>query len=436
MARKQKVERTPQQIAKRQKYQDLVTAMLRTKEGQEVLRNRDPEEPLTGPGGLIPQMVAPVIQEMLDAELDQFLGYGKYESPAYLGEKTNGSRNGSYNRKLKTMEDGEFSVRIPRDKDGNFKPTVVKPYKQITPDLEQKIISLYAMGTSTRDIMNFIYESYGFEISEGFVTKVTDKILDLAKEWQVRALKSVYPIIYLDAVHINCRDNSDSHKVVKKAVHIVLGYDIEGKKEILGQYISQGGEGAKFWLSVVQDLQNRGVKDVMIACVDGLTGFPEAINSVFSDTIVQRCVIHAIRNSLKYIPNKLAADFMEDLKPVYKADTRVEAEENLEILKNNWEEKYPMAVRVWTKNWEQLSTYFDWTKPIRKMIYTTNPIESFNSIIRKYTKNKRSFPNDDALRKVLYLAEQKATEKWDKAHSDWATVLNQFAIQFGDRLGL
>jgi transposase-like protein len=334
------------------------------------------------------------------------------------------------------MEDGEFNVRIPRDRDGNFKPTVVKPYKQITPDLEKKIISLYAMGTSTRDIMSFIYESYGFEISEGFVTKVTDKILDLAKEWQVRALKGVYPIIYLDAIHIYCRDNSDNHKVIKKAVYVVLGYDIEGKKEVLGQYISQGGEGAKFWLSVVQDLQNRGVKDVMIACVDGLNGFSEAINSVFPNTIVQRCVIHAIRTSLKYIPNKLAADFMEDLKPVYKADTRKEAEVNLEILKNNWEEKYPMAVRVWTKNWEQLSTYFDWTKPIRKMIYTTNPIESFNSIIRKYTNNRRSFPNDDALLKVLYLAEQKATEKWDKAHADWATVLNQFAIQFGDRLGL
>jgi transposase-like protein len=408
--------------------------MIQTEEAKAVLRARNPQgiEDLTGKDGLVAEMTRQILQECVNSEMDDHLGFKKHDSPAYVGLPAKGKRNGTYKRKLRSS-DGLVELEIPRDRDGKFKPKCVPHYKQVSSDLENKIMALYAVGTSTRDIQSFIYEQYGVEISDGFVSDVTDKILQMAKEWQTRVLQSVYPIVYLDAIHIFCRENS---KVIKKAVYVVLAYDLEGKKEVLGQYISSGSEGAKYWLSVIQDLKNRGVDDIFIACVDGLSGFSEAINAVFEKTIVQRCVIHAIRNSLKYIPNKFSADFMEDLKPVYKADTKKEAEQNLQILEDNWKEKYPMAVQVWTNNWKELSQYFDWTYAIRKMIYTTNAIESFNSIIRKYTKNRRSFTTDDSLLKVLYIATEKATEKWDKARSDWPTVLNQFAIVFEGRVSI
>lgn len=389
-------------------------------------------EDINGDNGILTKMFKPMIQEIINTEIDEYLGYEKHKSPAYKGKETKGKRNGTYTRHLRTS-DGLAELEIPRDRDGNFKPKVIPPYKQITKGFEQKIISLYATGLSTQDIVAFIRETYSVELSQGYISKVTERIISLAKQWQTRALQSIYPIIYLDAIHIYCFDQT-RQKVIKKAVYIVLGYDIEGKKDVLGFYISNGAEGAKYWLSVIQDIKNRGVNDVFISCVDGLSGFGEAINAIYPKAIVQRCVVHAIRNSLKYIPNKYSADFMEDLKAVYKADTRQEAEENLKNLENNWSKRYPMATNVWRDNWQELSQYFNWTKPIRKMIYTTNPIESFNSFIRKYTKNKRSFVSDDAMLKVLYLACQKATTKWGKSVANWPEVLNQFAIEFGDRL--
>ena len=322
---------------------------------------------------------------------------------------------------------------MPRDRKGAFNSTIVQPYKQVSTELEQKITSLYAFGTSTADIVGFLQDTYGVEVSTGFISQVTEKVLELAREWQARPLQTIYTIAYLDAIHIKCREQN---KVINKAVHIVMAYDRDGRKEILGHYISSGGEGAKFWLSVITDLKNRGVTDILIACVDGLTGFEQAIHSIFPHTTVQRCVVHAIRNSMAYIPHKLKSEFMEYLRPVYTATTIEEARANFTLLEERYSERYPMAINVWKNNWEALTHYFNYSSEIRHMMYTTNAIESYNSVLRKYTKNKRSFVNDEALQKVLYLATQKAEEHWDKCVPNWPTILNQFAIHFEGRISM
>lgn len=410
---------------------ELARALVATPEAQAMLTQSGAKrfEDLVGKDGLVAQMLKPVMQEMLEAEMTEHLGYPKHDVAGYL---TGNNRNGSYTRTLRTS-DGHVALDIPRDRNGSFTPKTVLPYKQVSSELEQKITYLYAIGTSTTDITEFIYETYGAEISEGFVSKVTNAVLEHAREWQSRPLQPVYALAYLDAIHIKCREDG---KVVNKAVHIVMAYDLEGKKDILGHYIASGGEGAKFWLSVITDLKNRGVQDILIACVDGLSGFEQAIASIFPKTTVQRCVVHAIRNSLAYIPHKLKDEFMADLKPVYTATSKLEAETALRDLETRWGEKYPMAVNIWKNNWEALSQYFAFSPEIRKMMYTTNPIESYNSVLRKYTKNKRSFVNDDALRKVLYLATQKAIEHWDKCVPNWPTILNQFAIHFEGRISM
>jgi putative transposase len=408
---------------------DLARALVSTPEAQAMLAQSGAKrfEDLIGRNGLVAQMLKPVMQEMLEAEMTEHLGYPKHDASGIL---SGNNRNGSYERTLRTS-DGHMTLDIPRDRAGAFQPKTVLPYKQVSSELEQKITYLYAIGTSTADIAEFIYETYGAEISEGFVSNVTNAVLAHAKEWQNRPLQPIYALAYLDAIHIKCREDG---KVINKAVHIIMAYDLDGRKDILGHYIASGGEGAKFWLSVITDLRNRGVQDILIACVDGLSGFEQAINSIFPKTTVQRCVVHAIRNSLAYIPHKLKDEFMVDLKPVYKAATKTEAETALRELADKWGEKYPMAVNVWQNNWEALSHYFAFSPEIRKMMYTTNPIESYNSVLRKYTKNKRSFVHDDALRKVLYLATQKAIEHWDKCVPNWPTILNQFAIHFEGRI--
>lgn len=408
---------------------DLAKALVATPEAQAMLAQSGAKrfEDLVGKDGLVAQMLRPVMQEMLEAEMTEHLGYPKHDPSGML---SGNNRNGSYQRTLRTS-DGHMSLDIPRDRAGTFEPRTVLPYKQVSSELEQKITYLYAIGTSTADIAEFIYETYGAEISEGFVSNVTNAVLVHAKEWQNRPLQPIYALAYLDAIHIKCREDG---KVVNKAVHIIMAYDLDGRKDILGHYIASGGEGAKFWLSVITDLRNRGVQDILIACVDGLSGFEQAIHSVFPKTTVQRCVVHAIRNALAYIPHKLKDEFMADLRPVYTAANKTEAETALRELAGKWGEKYPMAVAVWRNNWEALSHYFAFSPEIRRMMYTTNPIESYNSVLRKYTKNKRSFVNDDALRKVLYLATQKAIEHWDKCVPNWPTILNQFAIHFEGRI--
>lgn len=408
---------------------ELAKALIATPQAQAMINKSGARsfDDLIGKEGLVAQMLKPLMQEMLAAEMTEHLGYPKHDPTGYL---TGNSRNGSYQRTLRSS-DGKLALDIPRDRAGEFSPTIVTSYKQVSTELEQKIIALYAYGTSTKDITEFLLETYGVTISEGFVSQVTNAVLTLAKDWQARPLQAVYAIAYLDAIHIKCREEG---KVVNKAVHIVMAYDLEGRKDILGHYISSGGEGSKFWLSVITDLKNRGVQDLLLACVDGLSGFEQAIQSVFPQTTVQRCIVHAIRNSLAYIPHKLKSEFMEYLKPVYTATSKVEAEANLKLLKERYAEKYPMAVNIWQNNWEALSHYFSFSPEIRRMIYTTNAIESYNSVLRKYTKNKRSFMSNEALQKVLYLATQKASEHWDKCVPNWPTILNQFAIHFEGRI--
>lgn len=408
---------------------ELAKALVATPQAQAMLEQSNAKryEDLIGQDGLIAQMLKPLMQQMLEAEMTEHLGYPKHDTSGYL---SGNSRNGSYQRTLRGS-DGPFSLDIPRDRNGDFNSNVVPPYKQISSELEQKIISLYAFGTSTSDIVDWIGETYGFEVSAGFISKVTDKVLELAQQWQTRPLNNIYSIAYLDAIHIKCRENN---KVINKAVHIVMAYDLSGYKHILGHYISSGGEGAKFWLSVITDLKNRGVQDILIACIDGLSGFEQAIGSIFPKTIVQRCVVHAIRSSLAYVPHKLKSQFMEYLKPVYTASTIDEAQINFKQLEERFSQKYPMAINIWKNNWEALTQCFDFSPEIRKMIYTTNAIESYNSVLRKYTKNKRSFINNDALAKVLYLATQKAEERWTSCVPNWPTILNQFAIHFEGRL--
>ena len=409
------------------RYDELAAALVATPQVQAALNSVSSYDDLVGGDGLIARMLKPLMQELLDAEMTEHLGYPKHHPDGYL---TGNSRNGSYERNIRSS-DGNITLDMPRDRQGDFNSTVIQPYKQVSTELEQKITSLYAFGTSTADIVGFLKDTYGVEVSTGFISRVTEKVLELAREWQSRPLQAIYTIAYLDAIHIKCREQN---KVINKAVHIVMAYDQDGRKEILGHYISSGGEGSKFWLQVITDLKNRGVSDILIACVDGLSGFEQAIHSVFPQTTVQRCVVHAIRNSIAYIPHKLKSEFMEYLKPVYTANTIEEAKANFEILEDRFSEKYPMAVNVWKNNWEALTHYFNYSSEIRHMMYTTNAIESYNSVLRKYTKNKRSFVNDEALQKVLYLATQKAEEKWDKCVPNWPTILNQFAIHFEGRI--
>lgn len=409
---------------------ELMKALIATPEAQEILARSD----LTTYMDLFKrdnpasQMVGRLLQEMLNAEMTEHLGYPKHNPAGYL---SGNSRNGSYPRTLRTSQ-GPVELDMPRDRAGTFASTVVPPYRQISEELEETIIALYGFGTSTKDIVEFIAETYhGLEVSEGFVSTVTNSILDLAREWQSRPLAPVYAICYLDAIHVKAREEG---RVVTKAVHIIMGYDLEGHKDILGHYIASGAEGAKFWLSAITDLKNRGVQDILIAAVDGLSGFEQAIQAVFPHTVVQRCVVHAIRNSLAYIPHKYKDEFMADLRPVYTAATKLDAEAALRELEARWGEKYPMAIAVWRNNWEALTQYFDYSPEIRRMIYTTNPIESYNSVLRKFTKNKRSFVSDEALRKVLYLATQRASKHWDKCIPNWPTILNQLAIAFAGRI--
>lgn len=428
---KKPVNMTPAQLAEEADINNLMKALIATPEAKALLAKKQPKsiDDLTGGKGLITQLFKPLMQELLDAEMTEHLGYPKHDSAGYL---SGNSRNGSYSRTLRGSE-GKIQLDIPRDRNGEYSPRVITSYKQVSTDLEQKIIALYAFGTSTKDITEFLYDTYDINISEGFISQVTNAVLTLARDWQQRPLQAIYPIAYLDAIHVKCREGG---RVINKAVHVIMAYDITGRKDILGHYISSGSEGAKFWLSAITDLKNRGVKDIFIASVDGLAGFEQAIASVFPDTTVQRCIVHAIRSSLNYIPHKLKREFVKDLKLVYQASTKAKAEANLEILKNKWQDKYAMAVKVWTDNWDALSHYFTFSDEIRKMIYTTNPIESYNSVVRKYIKNKRSFVSDEALQKMLYLATQKASERWNKCTADWPTILNQFAIHFDGRLDM
>lgn len=382
-----------------------------------------------GRDGLIAKLIGPTMQEILNAEMDEHLGYGKYE---VKGRNSGNSRNGAYSRKLKTSS-GEIDVTVPRDRNSEFESNFLDKYSVCTNELERKILSMYSRGISTRDIHEEILDLYNVDISAGLVSNITDRVIPLVEEWRSRPLEKFYAIIYLDCIHVKLRRDG---KVANTAIYIILGIDLEGRKDILGTWTGKGGEGSNYWLKVISDLKNRGVQDVLIACVDGLKGFSEAIHAVYPETDIQKCIIHQIRNSLKYVSWKDKREFMKDLKLVYKASTREEAENALLELSNKWTDKYGLSVKTWEDNWDELSTYFDYTPQMRKIIYTTNIIEGYNRQIRKVIKSKGMFPTEKSVLKMFYLINDDITKKWTMPIRDWNQILNQLAIRFEGRCGL
>ncbi len=383
-------------------------------------------EDLMGKNGAIKKLIAKSLEQMLESELTEHLGYEKY-SP--VGKNSGNSRNGKTHKSLKN-DNGEIEITVPRDRNGNFDPVIVKKYEKTIGPIENKIISMYAKGMTTRDIQTHITELYGIDISPTLVSNITDKIVVLAEQWQSRPLEKIYPIVFFDAIHYKVRD--ESKKVISKAAYTCLAVDIEGHKDLLGLWVSEA-EGSNFWLNVLTELKNRGVEDIFIASIDGLKGFPEVINSVFPKTEIQLCVIHQIRNTLKYVASKDQKKFMKDLKEVYKAPTEDAGLINLDTLEENWGNKYSLAIRSWRNNWDNLSTFFKYPQEIRTIIYTTNAVEAVHRQFRKVTKNRSLFPNDDALKKMLYLAYRDLSKKWTMPIRNWALVLSNFSIYFKDR---
>jgi len=380
-----------------------------------------------GREGIIAHLFARTVEEMLEGEMSAHLGYEKYEAK---GRDRGNSRNGKRPVQLSSSV-GMQEIQVPRDRQGEYKPQLLGEKR--TNELEEKITVLYSKGATTRDIAATIGEIYGVEVTAATISAVTDKVWPLVEEWQSRPLQSIYPVIYLDALHIKIRQDG---KIVNVAVYIVLAVDLEGHKEVLGHWVSDGAEGAHFWLNVVTDLQMRGVEDIFIACVDGLNGFSEAITAIFPKTVVQRCVIHQIRHSLKYVTWQDRKAFMKDLRLVYRAATREDGETHLLQLAEKWGAKYPAAIRSWENNWHELSTFFDYPAELRRLIYTTNLIEGYNRQVRKVTKNKSLFPTPKSVRKLLYLANGNITKKWTVPMPNWAKIRNQLAIRFEGRFPL
>ncbi|WLQ17017.1 IS256 family transposase [Hahella aquimaris] len=364
------------------------------------------------------------VEAALNAELDVHLGYEKHQS-----SNSDNSRNGYSSKTLRT-EDGQFEVNTPRDRQGSFEPLLVKKQQTRFTTMDDKILSLYAKGMSTREIVATFKEMYGADVSPTLISKVTDAVIEQVVEWQSRPLDAVYPIVYLDCIVVKIRQDK---QVINKAIYLALGVNLEGHKELLGMWLSET-EGAKFWLNVLTELQNRGVKDILIACVDGLKGFPEAINTVYPQTQIQLCIVHMVRNAVKYVPWKDYKPVTTDLKRIYQSATEEEALSELDRFAERWDEKYPQISRSWRLHWENLNTLFRYPEDIRRAIYTTNAIESLNSVIRKVIKKRKLFPTDDSARKVVYLAIMDASKKWTMPIRNWKSALNRFMIEFEDRL--
>jgi transposase-like protein len=379
-----------------------------------------------GKEGIFARLFASTIEQMLEAELTAHLGYEPY-APA--GRNSGNSRNGKRTRSLRTSA-GDTTITVPRDRGGTFQSSLLEPYQTSTNELEDKIIGLYAKGMSARDIQATLKDLYGVEVSAATVSTVTDKVWHLVEAWQNRPLAAIYPIVYLDAIHLKLRRDG---KVLNTAVYIVLGMDLEGQRDVLGHWVGDGAEGANFWLSVVSDLQARGVTDIFLACVDGLTGFKQAIQSVFPKTHIQRCIIHQVRQSLTYVTWKDRKAFARDLRAIYQAPTREAAETELLLLSEKWGQTYAVAVRAWETHWEDLATMFEYGAEIRRLIYTTNTIEGYNRQLRKVTKTKGAFPTAEAARKLLFLVTRDITRKWTMPPQNWACILNQLAIRFEGR---
>ena len=372
-------------------------------------------------------MVGEMLENGLEGELDDELGYTKYDYRNKAGEN---SRNGYSKKTLKTSF-GETEIKVPRDRDGEFEPQLVKKNQTtLTGDIEEKILSMYAKGMTTSDIETHIQDIYGLECSDSTISRITDKILPVVREWQSRPLEEVYAVVFMDAIHFHVRSEG---QIVKKAVYIAIGINMDGLKEVLGMWVGEN-ESAKFWLSVMNGLKNRGLQDILIACVDGLTGFPAAIEAVYPKTEIQQCIIHQIRNTTRFVSYKDIKMLMADLKKVYAAIDEQTALSELENFDEKWGNKYPKIAISWRDNWADLSTYFKYPQEVRTLIYTTNAIEGFNRQLRKVTKNKGVFPTDDSLLKMLYLAMMDITKKWTGKRREWGQIHSQLEIFFADRL--
>ena len=375
---------------------------------------------------MLKDLLGETLQDMLESEMDEHLGYSKYD---YRNKETEDSRNG-YSAKTVTSSMGPIELDIPRDRNGEFEPQIVKKHQTDISTIEDQVLSMYAKGMTTRDISKHLQDVYGVDASAEMISHMTDRILPIAREWQNRPLERKYAIVYMDAVHFNVREDN---RTVKKAVYVAIGIRVTGQKEVLGMWIG-GNESAKYWLGVLNEIKNRGTEDIMIVSVDGLTGLVDAIQAVFPKAEVQRCIVHQIRYSTKFISYKDRKEFVKDLKLVYKADTEEMAVVALDALEDKWGAKYPASVTSWRNNWPQLSVYFKYPPEIRRLIYTTNAIENFNRQLRKVTKAKSVFPTDDALFKILYLAMSEATEKWTGKAWDWGQTLDQLYIYFEGRI--
>lgn len=383
---------------------------------------------MDGVHALVKELTAGLIQECMDAELEEELGYSRYD---YKNKRTDNSRNGSYKKTVSSSQ-GEIDLKVPRDRNGDYEPQIVKKHQMDVSEIEDKILFLYSQGTSTRDIERTMQEMYGIEVDATRVSKITDKILPVIREWQNRPLESVYAMVMLEAIHYKVREDGI---VVKKAVYIGIGTDLEGKKDVLGIWIG-ATESAKYWLSVLNGLKSRGVNDILIVSVDGLTGFSEAIAAAYPRTEIQRCIIHQIRSSTRYVSYKDVKAFTAALKPIYKAPTEELALEALDELESAWGGKYPASIKSWRDHWDELATMFKYPEQIRRIIYTTNAIENFNRQLRKVTKTKSAFVSDDALLKQLYLVTMQVTDKWTMPIKDWGSILMQLMIFFGDRVNV
>lgn len=377
-------------------------------------------------GGLLKDLKKRLVESALEAEMTEHLGYEKHAAD---GRGSGNSRNGKTTKRL-IDGDGELEIAVPRDRNGEFEPQLVRKRQVRLPGFDEKVLALYSRGLSTREIQDHLREIYGVEISPGLVSRVTDAVLSEVQAWQNRPLDAVYPIVYLDAIHLKIRTEG---RVQNRAVYVALGIDLTGGKDLLGLWIGEA-EGAKFWLNVLTELSNRGVRDILIAAVDGLTGFPEAIASVFPKTEVQLCVVHLVRNSLRYVPWKHRRAVARDLRAIYTAATAEAAEQALDAFEATWGAPYPMAVKAWRGRWENVVPFYGYPEPIRKVIYTTNAVESLNAQLRKVTKKRGAFPTDDSVRKVLYLAITRAARRWTLPIQDWSTALNFFSIRFEGRV--
>jgi putative transposase len=386
---------------------------------------KHPDE-ILGEQGLIRQFSKAVLERVLGAELTEHLGYEKHD-PAGYG--SGNSRNGSSEKTLKG-KNGEITIEIPRDRNGTFEPQIVQKHQTRFDGFDEKILSMYARGMTTRDIQGHLKEIYGVEVSPTLISNVTEAVSEEVESWQNRPLERLYPILYLDALHVKIRE---AGHVQNRAIYVAIGVKLDGDKEVLGLWAGQA-EGAKFWLQVVTELKNRGVEDIFIACVDGLKGLPQAIETVFPKAQVQLCIVHLVRNCLNYVPWKERKAVAADLKPIYRAASSEDAWRQLEAFAEKWDGRYPSISQIWRRNWDQVTPFFAYPAEIRKVIYTTNAVESLNMSLRKVIKTRGSFPNEDAALKLLYLALELVAKKWTRPVQDWKAALNRFAILYEERL--